>query len=114
MRREYDDEEMPHLWDLVLFEPGKDPGRAFDAVVGLIEWALEDPYQGDLRTEDVLVLHSRPIVHDGVLYAYRIAYAVEEYDAPRNGKRGLIIFIRAEPYEPGDEVHQPARAAKNH
>ena len=114
MRRYYDDEEAPHFWDAVLFELGKDPGRAFDAIAGLVGWALDDPYQGDLRAEGVRVLHSRPVVHEGVLYAYRIAYVLEEYGALRSGKSGLIVFITAEPYEPGDEVHQPARNVKNH
>lgn len=114
MRRYYDPEEGPHFWDSRLFEPGKDATRVFDSVAGLMGWVLEDPYRGELRGHGIRVLHSQPVVHEGVMYAYRIAYVVEEYDEPRDGKSGLVFFIIAEPYEPGDEIHQPAQTAKNH
>ena len=106
MDRYYDYVDEPHFWDAVLFEPGKVATRAFDIVAGLAGWVLEDPYRGEIVFSDVRILHSEPVVHEDAIYAYRVAYRVEEYPAPRDGKSGLVMFIKAEPYDPNEMAEE--------
>ena len=114
MDGEYDRAENLHLLD-VLDEAEGDPlmiARIVGAVVLLIfadpYWALEE-YPGGMR-----VLHSEPVVFDGITYAFRVAYRVEEYLVPRGGKRGKITLERVEPYDVGDVLADRPWSVREH
>jgi hypothetical protein len=113
MGRSWDAEEGPYFWDDVVSERGKDSAFAIVLVIGIVGWVVEDPFRGTPLHDDVFVLHSVPVMHDNVLYAYRIAYRLKEYDALQDGKSGLITLDKAEPYDPGDMLDEEW-GAKNH
>ena len=114
MDGEYDRAESLHFWD-VLDKAEGDPlmiARVIGAVVLLIfadpYWAVEE-YPGGMR-----VLHSEPVVFDGITYAYRVAYRVEEYLVPREGKRGKITLESAEAYDVGDMLDDRPWGVREH
>jgi hypothetical protein len=114
MDGEYDRAESLHFLDLLDKAKG-DPvmiARVIGAVVLLIfkdpYWAVEE-YPGGMR-----VLHSEAVVFDGITYAVRVAYRVEEYPEPREGKRGKITLESAEEYDVGDILDERPWSVREH
>jgi len=92
MRRYYDLAEDPEFWDLLDDLPG-DPEIVGELVATLVQFALDDPYRSTAQDGIGRVLTSKPVMRDGVLYAFSIGYIVIDYPAPRDGMHGVVIVL---------------------
>jgi hypothetical protein len=114
MDGEYDRAESLHFWD-VLDKAEGDPEIIARVIGGVALQIYADPYWPlEEYPRGLRVLHSVAVVFQGVTYAFRVAYRVEEYIVPREGKRGKITLERAEAYDVGDILDDRPWSVREH
>jgi len=74
MDRYYDRVESPHFGDAALDDPERDPKIIGGIIAAAVLWPFEDPYRAEPYPDGIRILHSEPVVYDGITYVYRVAY----------------------------------------